>query len=196
MSTVSVSEGADTSLAAVLGQAGAPPPAAPPYEDDSLDPHARKRGGDLTWLGWTLVGVGGASLAGAIVSMVIVSDVNSDPLYEDYRDAVARGNDKVRMANMPMEVVDDVCAAAEKGSRYDLSAESVMKVNDLCNKGATFEVLQWVFLGTAVAAGGAGAYLLLTQDGEPSEGAGAAARMTFQPRFAPGRASLSATLRF
>ena len=197
MSTVSVSEGADSSLAAVLGQAGAPPAATTPYEDDSFDTHTHKPGSDLRWLGWTLIGVGGASLAGAIVSMVIVGNVNDDPLYEDYRDAVARGNDRVRAMNMPEQVVSDVCDAAEKGSRYGFTPENVGKVNDLCNKGATFEVLQWVFLGTAVAAGGAGTFLLLTSGEESSEAAGpTAAKLTLQPRFAPGHASLSATLRF
>jgi hypothetical protein len=196
MSTVAVSEGADTSLAAVLSQESAAEPAPRPFEDDSFDAHADRRdGSDLRWLGWTLVGVGGASVIGAIVSMVIVADVNDDPLYEDYRDAVARGNDRVRMANRPNEVVNDVCQAAELGAQYGFSAANLQKVDDLCSQGATFEVLQWVFLGTAVAAGGAGTYLLLTSDGEPAEPAGAA-RLTLQPRWSPGRASLSATLRF
>jgi hypothetical protein len=195
MSTVAVSEGADTSMAAVLTQDGAATAAQKPYEDDTLDAHDGKRGSDLSWLGWTLVGVGGASLAGAVVSMAVVNDVNDDPLYEDYRDAVARGNDRVRMQNNPQEVVDDVCDAAELGLDYGFSAGNLQKVNDLCSKGATFEVLQWVFLGTAVAAGGVGTYLLLTSGSEPSEPK-AAAKLTLQPRWSPGRASLSATLRF
>jgi len=196
MSTVAVGEGADTSLAAVLSQDGAPTPASPKaYEDDSFDAHDGARGKDLSWLGWTLVGVSGASLIGAVASMAIISDVNDDPLYEDYRDAVARGNDRVRMANRPQEVEDDVCEAAEIGLDYGFSAPNLQKVNDLCSKGATFEVLQWVFLGTAVAAGGAGAYLLLTSNSEPAEPS-PAAKLTLQPRWSPGRGSLSATLRF
>jgi hypothetical protein len=96
---------------------------------------------------------------------------------------------------MSREVVDDVCEAAEAGLDYGFSAGNLQKVNDLCSKGATFEVLQWVFLGTAVAAGGAGAYLLLSSSSEPAE-PNAAAKLTLQPRWSPGRASLSATLRF
>lgn len=198
MSTVAVSEGADSSLAAVLSQDGAAPPAATaPYQDDTVDPHQGKRGSDLTWLGWTLVGVGGASLVGTFVSMAVVADVNDDPLYEDYRDAVARGNEAVR-DSMPRDVVDDVCTAAEGGARYGFTPGNLQKVADLCSKGATFEVLQWVFLGTAVAAGGAGAYLLLTAEGEPEESAGSttANRLTLTPSVGPGKASLSATLRF
>lgn len=194
VSTVSVIDGADTSLAAVLVQGAAAPSA--PYVDDTIDPNEGKRGGDYRVLGWTLIGVGGAALAGAFISMAIVSDVNSDPLYEDYRDAVARGNDKVRMENMPQEVVTNVCDAAEGGSRYGFSDEQFAKVNDLCSKGNTFEVLQWVFLGTAVAAGGVGTYLVLTSDTGPDESAAAQGRLQLQPRFAPGRATVTATLRF
>ena len=200
MSTVAVSEGADSSLAAVLATDGvpqAPAAASAPDQDDTIDTHEGERGHDLTWLGWTLVGVGGAALVGTVASMVVVSDVNDDPLYEDYRDAVARGNENVRTSN-PSLVVNDVCAAAESGALYGFTRGNLQKVNDLCSKGATFEVLQWVFLGTAVAAGGVGTYLLLTAEGDPAESSagGTASRLTITPRVAPDRASVSATLRF
>jgi hypothetical protein len=196
VSTVSVNEGADTSLAAVLTQAGAAPAQAP-YVDDSIDDHAGHHGSNLSWLGWTLVGVGGAALIGTFASMGVVADINHDALYEDYRDAVARGNDKVRSAGKPEEVVNDVCDAADAGSRYDFSEGDFQKVADLCSKGATFEVLQWVFLGTALAAGGTGAYLILSaSDDEPEDAPRENARLRIQPSIAPNRASLTATLRF
>jgi hypothetical protein len=195
VSTVSVNDGADTSLAAVLTQAGAPPPQAP-YVDDSIDDHAHHHGTNLRWLGWTLVGVGGAAVIGTFASMAVVADINNDALYEDYRDAVARGNDKVRASGRPDEVVTDVCDAADAGSRYDFSEANYQKVADLCSKGATFEVLQWVFLGTAVAAGGTGAYLILSASDDESEEPSEAARLRITPSIGPGHAALSATLRF
>jgi len=148
-------------------------------------------GGSLEWLGWTLVGVSAASLVGVGVSALVVSGVEDDDLYQEYRDRIARDN-----ALAGMTVVDDICEEADAGLPHGLSNAEVVEVADLCSKADTFEVLQWVFLGTAVVAGGAGAYILLTDDGGDSDEAARKATFALRPSFGRDSAHLQATLRF
>ena len=142
----------------------------------------------LRWLGYTLIGVGGASLVGAVVSMIVIGNVNGDPIFKKYRAAAGAA-------------VSDICAEADQGKMFGdgittgLTAAQVTDVKGMCGTGGTFEVLQWVFLATAVVSGGIGTYLLVTaKDGEQAA--------NDQPRFALspslGRRSLAiaATLRF
>jgi hypothetical protein len=189
-STVSVMEGADTSIAAVLSIIGGSGSTPEPEEAPDTGHH-------LGWLGWTLIGVSAASLVGVGVSIGVIEGINNDKLYVRYRDAVAAGNAKV-MKDHPEDVVHDVCAAAKKGSYYNLSPADAASVADKCKTADTFEVLQWVFAGTAIAAGAVGTYLVLTASdgGHDAEHAQRGTSLALQPVFGPRVALLNATLRF
>jgi hypothetical protein len=187
-STVTVAEGADTSLAAVLSPSGV----------TSSSPSDRA-GHQLQWLGWTLLGVSAVSAVGFVTSVIVVSNVNDDPLFTSYKDMVARYNEAFEMAGQRDRVEPDSCEAAEKGFVYDLADDKYQQVVDLCRTGSTFEVLQYVFGIGAVVTGAAGAVVLLTagdDDGEDGRGARRPPRLALQPRVTPHHAYLSATLRF
>jgi hypothetical protein len=189
-STVSVVEGADTSIAAVLSIIGGSGSTPEPEEAPDTGHH-------LGWLGWTLIGVSAASLVGVGVSIGVIEGINNDKLYTKYRDAVAEGNARV-MKDHPEDVVKDVCKAAKAGSEYSLSQAEVKSVADKCSTADTFEVLQWVFAGTAIAAGAVGTYLVLTASdgGGDGEHAKRDTSLALQPVFGPRGAMLNATLRF
>jgi hypothetical protein len=68
------------------------------------------------------------------------------------------------------------------------------EVRDHCSAGKTYEVLQYVFLGTAVVTGGIGAYILLTSDA--SESASRPGRLALRPRVGASGAALTASLTF
>ena len=193
VSTVAVADGVDTSIAAVLSAM----PAGPNPGTGDEPPAAH--GHHLAWLGWSLVGLSAASLVGLGVSLAVIEGVNNDPLYGRYRDAVAKGNAEVIRDNMPEDVVKDVCDAARHDARYTLTAKETSQVASKCSTADTFEVLQWVFLGTSVVAGGVGTYLVLSADGahhEDSTGIRHRPAFALRPSFGPRSARLDATLRF
>jgi hypothetical protein len=190
VSTVTVSQGADTSLATVLSPAGAT--TGSPSDGDG-------GGHQLQWLGWTLIGVSAASAIGFVTSVIVVGNVNDDPLFKSYKDMVARYNEAFERAGQRDRVEPDSCEAAEKGLAYDLAEDKYQEVVDLCQTGGTFEVLQYVFGIGAVVTGAAGAVVLLTAGDGESEGAAqghAQPRLALQPSVSPNHAYLSASLRF
>jgi hypothetical protein len=94
--------------------------------------------------------------------------------------------------------LDDICAEAEKGHNFGVSDKERRDVVDMCSRGATFEVLQWVFLGTALISGGVGAYILAT-DKERTRGESARAQgpaFALSPAFGQRSASLTARVAF
>jgi hypothetical protein len=194
VSTVSVSEGSAASITAVLSPIGT--------EQPQPEAAAGKGGSDLEWLGWTLIGVSAASLIGTGVSAAVVDGVNGNDLYNRYRDAVARGNKMAEASGMSDQVVSDVCKAADAGFKYDLTASDLKGVQSKCHTAATFEVLQWVFLGTAIVSGGVGAYLVMSSNAsepaprEPEARRKPLPRFALQPAFGPREARLTAALRF
>jgi hypothetical protein len=190
VSTVTVVEGGETSIAAVLASTTAPPDAAPvDYGEPASGGHR------LAWLGWTLIGVGAVSLIGMGISMAVIQEIDDDPLKRQYSDAVARGNMRAAQTQ-PQDVVNDVCVAAKRGNPYELGADAAHDVADKCATADTMEVLQWVFLGTAVAAGGTGLVLVLTADDGPDERAAREPALSLRPHVARDGAGLSAALRF
>jgi hypothetical protein len=115
--------------------------------------HSSSHGSD-DWLGYTLLGVAGASLAMTVVSWTQIHSANNDPSLLAYRKAVG--------ANTPG--VADVCDEADKGVAHGASAETVSQARSACGKGKTFEVLQYVFLASTVLGAGFGSYFLLNGD--------------------------------
>ena len=166
MSTVTVVEGGDTAITAMLVPLSSP--GARP-EPDYDEPAAR--GHRLGWLGWTLIGVGAASVAAMAVSMKIITDIDDDPLKVRYADAVARGNMREEMLAAARgetpRIATDVCKQADAGFTYDLTVQETSDVADLCSTAHTMEVLQWVFLGIGVAGVGGGIALVLTAGDDP-----------------------------
>lgn len=152
------------------------------------------RGSGLAWLGWTLVGVGVASGVGAGVSAGIVGGVDDDPLFKDYKNRVSDYNENVG----PADEVKDVCVEAERGLPHGLSRGEIADVADLCSKADTFEILQWVFLGTAVVAGGVGVYVLVSSDSEDGSDTARprAPSLSLRPTFDGHTARVDARLAF
>jgi hypothetical protein len=191
VSTVTVAEGVETSIAAVLstrdGGGGGEVDA---YEEET-------RGHRLGWLGWTLIGVGAVSLVGMGLSMAVINDIDEDPGKTAYSDAVARGNEDALEENMPEQVFDDVCVAARRGFNYNLEPGSAQDVADKCDTAETMQVLQYVFLGTAVAASATGLALVLTEDDAPEDtGRARGTTLAVRPHFGTDGGGVSATLRF
>ena len=76
----------------------------------------------------------------------------------------------------------DVCDEAKKGTIVT-GAPAPSGISDQCSTAATFQVLQFVFLGAGVVSAGIGTYLILSSD-SGSESAGAR-RQRRAARFAP-----------
>jgi hypothetical protein len=134
------------------------------------------------WIGYTLVGVAVAATAMTVVSWMQIDKAEQDPGLTAYRRAVDYE-------------VDDACDEAERGNTYDLGTDVVDDARSACRQGRTFEVLQYVFLGAALASAGAGAYFLL--DDESSDQAASSRRsLAVLPRVSPRGGSLDLRLRF
>ena len=188
VSTVTIVEGTETMLSAVLNREGIDP-ADYPAEASS--------GHELAWLGWSLIGVSGAALVGTGVAMLRINSIDEEELLNTYRNQVAIGNVKAREEGT--RVFNDVCDAAEGGFEYELQRSDIEEVADLCAEADTWEVLQWVFVGTAVVAGGVGTYLVLTAEPESNEQvrrSGPASRWAIQPSVGHRSARVTATLQF
>jgi len=127
--------------------------------------------------GYSAVGLAGVMAAATLYSWVRIDRINKDADLHAYRDQFGPNN--------------DVCAEAEAGTLADTMGKLEASARRLCREADALEVLQYVFLGGTLVAGGIGAYLLLS-DRAPDE----PMRVTLQPRFARGRGQLSATLRF
>jgi hypothetical protein len=177
--------------------------------DPSLDweegPRATEGGHGLRWLGWTLVGVGGAAAAGLVVSWTQIVRINNDDRLERYSADVAENNQRelslARNNAVEPKLYDDFCVPAASGLAFDgeffNNRAKFKEVQDLCEAADTWEVLQYVFLGTAVAAGGTGIVLLLTAgDGGSERASTEPPRFSLTPQIAPDRGGLTATMRF
>lgn len=195
VSTVNVVDGQDAIVSAELQTAAL---SAEGYDTVSNDREPPRMGHGLSWLGWTLVGVSAVTMAGAIFSWVRISDIDSDPLLVDYRHVVALSNQAAK--NSGDTEIGDVCKAAELGLTYEpqgFDPADVPAVQDLCSSGDTFEVLQYVFLGTAIVSGGIGTYLLLTAgDGGSERADRSKPTWSLSPQVGRHHGALSATLRF
>jgi len=176
--------------------------------DPSLDweetPREKEGGHGLRWLGWTLVGVGAVSAAGLVVSWTQIIRIDNDDRLERYSGDVAEWNRyelaEARVERREPALFDDFCEAASQGFPFDGEfRENPSKFNDvksLCSAADTWEVLQYVFLGTAVAAGGTGIVLLLTAGDGGERATNEPPRFALTPQFSPEGGGFQATLRF
>ncbi len=191
---VMVSPTGQTHVIAALGMASenaAPIATEAAPEQATHDEGAPKTTQSLRWLGYTLVGVGAASVIGLAASWFVLGGINNDATFKKYSNVVTDPN------------VQDICVEAQRGNRWTGSGPGVTvselkDVQSMCKTGSTFEVLQWVFLGTALVSGGVGAYLLLTD--KPAErgtaNGGSEPVFALAPHLGRSSVGLSTTLRF
>jgi len=143
-------------------------------------------GSSLRWLGFTLIGVGAASAIAWGTSMYMIEfKYNRDPSYQTFRDSYR--NQSV-----------DACDEALKGNPGGLDAQQLSQFQGQCNTARTFQTLQWVFLGAAVVAAGAGTYVLVNESGdaEVAQARSKRSQFAFTPLVDRRSIAVQATLRF
>lgn len=135
------------------------------------------------WLGYTLVGVAVASTAMTVFSWIQIDKAQQDPGFVTYR-----------MASDPKAA--DACDDAERGViPAGLTTGVVDDARSACRQGRTFEVLQYVFLGVALASAGAGTYFLL-DDESPGDASAKRRAFALRPRVSPKGAALDLRVAF
>jgi len=147
-------------------------------DEETASPGKPKKGMSMRRMfGYGAIGVAGVMAAATIYSWVRIDSINKDPDLRAYR--AQFGPD------------DDVCQKAEDSTLSATMAGLESSARDLCRQADTLEVLQYVFLGSTIVAGGIGTYLLLTDKAadEPRS-------VRLQPSFARGRSGLTAIMRF
>lgn len=192
--TVTVVAGESTAVTATLeADAAATEPAATAESEDHSEEFLapdENDGSVKRIVGYSLLGVAALGLAGTVYSWAAISSINNDKDFEAYRERVGQMEPSVK----------DVCATnkayAETGSADYLTWRD--NIRGLCDDADTFETLQWVFLGTAVAAGAGGTYFLLTAGSseDANERAEATPMISFKPRITRGTQAIEATFRF
>jgi hypothetical protein len=156
------------------------PKRAPKPRPVPLEPEPQDESSSNDWLGYTLLGVAAISSGLMVYSWNEIDAAKSNVNFREYREAVGRADTG--------EMVDDVCAEAEAGEAYGLG-ERLENVRGACRRGETFEILQWVFAGTALLGAGFGTYFLLDDEGEPD-----AARASLLPMLGKNDAGLRVRL--
>lgn len=144
--------------------------------------------GSLSWLGYTLVGVGAASFVGWGVSMYMVDSTNKNETFVEYKSAFP-------------ETTDDVCDLADAGDTAGgaVTASELAEVQRLCSRGRTFNMLQWVFLGAGVLTASVGTFILVSESGSSDERAQAKPKrplLTLTPQFDHRSLAIQTKLRF
>jgi hypothetical protein len=148
---------------------------------EPLAPEPQQEASSNDWLGYSLLGAAVVSAGLAVFSWNEIDIARNDSDYRAYRLAVGR-TERGRG-------VDDVCDEAAANRPYSIGVERLKNVRSACERGATFEILQWVFVGTALVSAGFGTYFLLDDEDEPD-----AARVSFSPMMGKGEAGLSLRL--
>lgn len=109
--------------------------------------------------GFALLGGAVLSTGLSVLSFAFVARAERSRDYERYRLAVGQRSMNVR----------DVCDEADGGRRYGVDAATFREAKNACSRGTTFEILQFVFIGSAVVSGGLAAYFLTSAGGGARE---------------------------
>lgn len=152
----------------------------------SLDPDADSGVSGRTVAGYALLGAAALSAGLSVFSFVQIENAQNDEGFTAYRRAVGR------MA----PDVQDVCAEVDSGKRYGVSGSDFERSAISCNRGQTYQLLQFVFLGSALITGGFGAYLVLGDNAERVRAEPRERALQIQPRFSRTSAELSARWHF
>jgi hypothetical protein len=138
-------------------------------------------------VGWTAVGLAGAFAVGTVVTWVGIDKINNDPDLKAYRNEYPKPTESGGTSDVCREAEDGTLELEGEASAQTLALEA--SARKLCNRADTLEILQYVFIGTAVLSGGVGAYLLLTTPKHKGQ-------VSLRPRANGSSASLTATVRF
>lgn len=174
--------------AAVAQVKPVPEPVAPaPVAVQAEEPTETTEGGisGRTIAGIALLGGTAVSVGLTVLSFVQIDRAEHNRNFENYRVAVGQNSTSAK----------DVCDEASTGKRYGLSDTSFRDVRRSCNAGGTFEILQYVFLGSAVVTGGLATFLLLGDDSEHAQATGTKS-ITLRPTFTRSGMSVTARMRF
>jgi hypothetical protein len=133
---------------------------------------------------YALLGAAAVSTGLSVFSFVQIQNAQDDAGFNNYRRAVGRMQPEVQ----------DVCAEVERGKTYDVMNSDFQRSKISCNRGQTYQLLQFVFLGSALITGGLGAYLLLDNRAERPQNPQRALQV--EPRFSRTSAEVSAQWRF
>jgi TolB-like protein len=150
-------------------------------------------GPSINWAGIALIAGGAAAFGVSIYAWARLDAINSDPEYDGYLQSFQRVYDPDMGGAAPADRMNN-CDAAGRGDMLAgmVSAAQVSTVSGLCSEGNTLEILQYVFLGVAVAAGATGIVLMVLDSGsgetEP--------QVTLTPSFGPDGGSIGARIRF
>lgn len=125
--------------------------------------------GGVNWAGWGLVGLGVVAGAATIYSWAQINSLDQ-PISADECPTILE-NQPSSLAAYRCYVPErfaDACDEALAGLNHGAPGHTVNAAKETCREANTLEILQWAFLGVAVAATGAGVLLLATgtEDGE------------------------------
>ena len=139
-------------------------------------------GPSIDWAAVTLLSVAGLAIVGMVVSWAELLTLSNDSAYNAYRTRL--GTDFGLMGDV---------ACQESSLNAVGSGVTGSHARDVCSQGNTFEILQYVFLGVAVAAGATGIVLLvMDSSGNHDE----TQTVSLVPRVGPQGGGMDLTLRF
>jgi hypothetical protein len=133
--------------------------------------------------GYALLGGAMLSTGLSVFSFVEIDRSQRNDNFDRYRRAVGQLRPSVR----------DVCDEAASGQSYGLGSADFAKVKSNCSTGRTFEVLQYVFIGSAVISSGLSAFLLFGAAPRVKFGD---AQVTLHPNVGKRGGSVDARFRF
>jgi len=159
----------------------------PPAQQDRVVVESSSNISGQKVAGYAALGVAAVATGLSVFSFVQIQQAQQAPGFEAYRRAVG---------SMRPDV-EDVCANVDSDNSYGLLASQVEEARISCNRGKTYQLLQFVFLGSALISGGLGAFLILGDTSErDSDHERDKPALTLQPSFGRGSAALQAKLRF
>lgn len=138
-------------------------------------------GPSINWAAVALLAGAGLALVGTIVSWAELLTLSNDQAYNQYR------MDLGTTYGLTGDVACQDSSIARLGT-----GPTAGHIHDVCNQGSTFEILQYVFLGVAVAAGATGVILLVLDGSNSHE----EQTVSLVPSFGPNQGSLTLRMRF
>jgi hypothetical protein len=151
-------------------------------------PVATDNGSSLSWLGYSLIGVGAASAIAWGASMYMIEfNYNQNKTYQGYVQ---------HYRNQTQDACDE--ALKNNNANDSLSPAELSDFQGRCRTGRTFQTLQWVFLGVAVVSAGVGTYVLITDSSSPDQAQARLRqrRFTLEPMVDRRTLAVQATLHF
>jgi hypothetical protein len=126
---------------------------------------------------------------------VWIDSIDNDPTFQEYREIV--GKRKPDATDVCEEINRYIYAASETSGTPEERAKQ-QDVQDMCYRADVLEVLQYVFIGTAVLTAGFGTYILIAGGDSSSTEAkhDDASSVVLRPTVGKRSAFISATLSF